>query len=113
VPDPRYGEVWLADLDPTVGREQAGRRPVLVISDDLFNSSLAGLVIVVPLTTKEKGIPTHVKVAPPEGGLKQVSFIKCEDVRSVAKERLVQRYGPVSSATLEAVNYRLRLLLNL
>jgi mRNA interferase MazF len=113
VPDARYGEVWLADLDPAIGREQSGRRPVLIISDDLFNSSPAGVVVIVPLTAKDKGIPMHVKASPPEGGLKYTSFIKCEDIRSGAKERLIKRYGSMSSATLEAVNYRLRLLLNL
>jgi mRNA interferase MazF len=113
VPDPRYGEIWLADLDPTIGQEQSGRRPVLIISDDLFNSSPAGLVVIVPLTTKDKGIPMHVKVSPPEGGLKSISFIKCEDIRSAAKERLIKRYGSIAATTLEAVNYRLRLLLNL
>ncbi len=113
MPDPRYGEIWLADLNPTIGREQSGRRPVLIISDDLFNSSLAGLVVILPLTTKEKGIPFHVKLVSPEGGLKQTSFIKCEDIRSCAKERLLKSYGAVSAATLDAVNYRLRLLLKL
>lgn len=113
MPEPRYGAVWLADLNPTIGREQSGRRPVLIISDDLFNSGNAGLIVALPLTTKEKGIPLHVKLLPPEGGLKQTSFIKCEDIRSCSKERLVTPYGYVSTATLEAVNYRLRLLLKL
>ena len=111
--DPLYGEIWLADLDPTRGREQSGRRPVLVISEDLFNTSPAGLVIVLPLTTRYKGIPLHVKVSPPEGGLKHDSYIKCEDIRSVAKERFVQRYGAVGSETMAGVAYRLRMLLNL
>ncbi len=49
----------------------------------------------------------------PRGGLKQKSFIKCEDVRSVATERLLQRYGAVSLETLSRVEDRLRILLNL
>jgi mRNA interferase MazF len=111
--NPSRGEVWFADLEPTRGREQAGQRPVLVISADPFNHSLAGLVIVLPITTKAKGIPYHIEINPPEGGLMERSFVKCEDVRSITKERLSRRWGEVSSATLAAIEDRLRILLNL
>jgi mRNA interferase MazF len=110
---PSRGEVWLADLDPTVGHEQAGRRPSLVISDDRLNHSAAGLCIVIPITSKNKGQPLHVPVLPPEGGLTKPSFIKCEDMRSVAVERLLSHYGQVLPATMTAVEDRLRLLLKL
>ena len=110
---PSRGEIWLVDLNPTRGHEQAGRRPGVIVSVDLFNSGPAGLVVLVPLTTKEKGIPFHIEIRPPEGGLKQRSYIKCEDVRSVAKERLSQRLGILSRATLLEVEDRLRILLDL
>ena len=48
--DPRRGEIWLADLRPTRGREQTGRWPVLVLSVDFFNSGSADLIVVLPLT---------------------------------------------------------------
>ncbi len=112
-PAPSRGEVWAVNLDPTRGHEQSGRRPCLIVSVDLFNHGPAGLVVVLPLTTKFKGISFHVQIDPPEGGLKQKSFIKCEDVRSVSKERLAQRYGLVSPQTLAAVDDRLRILFNL
>jgi len=83
------------------------------VSVDLFNSGPAGLVVLAPLTTREKGIPFHVEIRPPEGGLKKRSFIKCEDVRSVAKERLSERLGTVSPGTLSEVEDRLRILLDL
>jgi mRNA interferase MazF len=105
--------VWLVSLDPTKGHEQAGRRPGLVVSVDLFNHGPAGLVVMLPISTVAKGIPFHVEVNPPEGGLKQTSFVKCEDLRSVAKERLLRRYGTVSPRTMGAVEDRLRILLNL
>ena len=73
----------------------------------------AGLVVILPVTSQAKGIPFHVSVEPPEGGLKKQSFIKCEDVRSVAKERLSRRCGVVSPDTMAAVDDRLRILLNL
>ncbi|MBN2023433.1 MAG: type II toxin-antitoxin system PemK/MazF family toxin [Pirellulales bacterium] len=103
----------MIDLDPARGHEQAGHRPALVVSDDVFNSGPAGLVIVLPVTSKPKGVRTHVAVQPPEGGLRKPSFIKCEDVRSVAVERLGKRLGVASLATMEAVAMRLRILMDL
>jgi mRNA interferase MazF len=113
VNDPRRGEVWLGVLGPAIGHEQAGKRPLLVISDDRFNSSSAGLVIVIPLTSRNKHIPHHVAIAPPEAGLTTVSYAKCEDVRSIARERLETRWGKVSGETIVDVEDRLRLLLRL
>lgn len=111
--DPSRGEIWLADLNPTRGHEQSGHRPVLIVSVDPFNHSLAGLTIVLPITSKDKKIPYHVKIIPPEGGLKQTSFIKSEDVRSISTQRLIKRLGTVSASTLSDVEGRLRLLLGL
>jgi len=111
--EPSRGEVWLVDLNPTRGHEQTGTRPGLVLSVDLFNHGPAGLVVMLPISTVAKGIPFHVELNPPEGGLKQKSFVKCEDVRSVAKDRLLRRYGMVSLRTMAAVEDRLRILLNL
>ncbi len=110
---PSRGDVWLVDLSPTRGHEQAGRRPALVVSVDLFNGGPAGLVVVLPITSKGKGVSFHVPVNPPEGGLRQVSFVKCEGVRSVSTERLIELYGVASSETLRAVEDRLRILLGL
>ena len=107
------GEIWLVDLNPTRGREQAGNRPGLVVSVDLFNHGPADLVVILPITSKARNIPFHVGIDPPEGGLSQTSYIKCEDVRSVSKERLVRRLGVVTRETLTAVEDRLRILLNL
>lgn len=112
-PTPRRGEIWFADLDPTRGREQAGRRPVLVASVEAFNSSKAELVVVVPVTSTLRGIPWHVVVNPAEGGLKNPSAVMCEAVRSISKSRLVKRLGSVSRDALSQVEDRLRILLQL
>ena len=110
---PARGEIWLADLNPTRGHEQAGRRQVLVVSEDLFNRGPAGLVIVLPMTSTVRGVPSHVPVAPPEGGVKNRSAILCEGVRSVSVERLVTRWGAIDRQTMAVVEDRLRILLRL
>ncbi len=112
-PLPSRGEIWSVNLSPPRGHEQAGVRPALIVSVDAFNHGPAGLALVVPLTTRERGIPLHVPVDPPEGGVRQRSLIKCEDVRSVSRERLTHRWGSVSGSTMTAVEERLRILLEL
>ena len=112
-PAPARGDVWLVDLDPTRGREQAGKRPAVILSADALNRSLAQLVIVLPVTSKKKAIRSHVRVDPPEGAFKITSFIKCEDIRSVATERLIRRWGRVSVSTMQAVEQTVRMLLEL
>jgi mRNA interferase MazF len=107
------GEVWLVDLNPVRGHEQAGKRPCLVVSVDLFNQGTAGLAVVVPITSKDKSIPFHVAVNPPDGGLKVRSFIKCEDVRSISVERLDKRLGSLSVQVFADVEDRLRILMGL
>lgn len=107
------GDVWLANFDPVQGREQAGSRPCLIVSADGLNRSRAELVIVVPLTSKFKNIPSHVAIKPPEGNLKVASYAMCEAVRSISTFRLTDFWGTVSKETLEEVAEKLRLLLEL
>jgi mRNA interferase MazF len=107
------GEIWLVNLDPTQGREQAGTRPILIISVDGFNHGAAELVVGVPVTSKAKGIPLHVEINPPEGGLNVKSYAKCEDVRSISTSRLVKKFSTVSAQTIEKVEDRLKILLGL
>ena len=111
--EPDRGDVWSISLDPTVGHEQAGTRPALVVSIDKFNHGPADLAIVLPITSHEKGQPIHVRVMPPEGGLQVGSFVKCEDIRAVSKSRLKRFYGSVSAQTMAEVEKRLRILLKL
>ena len=110
---PARGEIWDVSLDPTRGREQAGDRPALVVSVYLFNEGPAELVVATPLTRTERRVRWHVQVSPPEGGLSDVSYVKCEDVRSLSKVRFRRFRGRVSSRTMLLVEDRLRILLGL
>src|SRR5437870_1345122 len=113
VPKPGRGDVWLADLDPTRGHEQAGRRPVLVVSVDSLNESEADLAVVVPLSSRARRTGAHVAVDPPEGGLRLRSQVMPEHVRSISTDRCVERCGTVEEATMGEVEQRLRALLGL
>ncbi|MHB8767177.1 MAG: type II toxin-antitoxin system PemK/MazF family toxin [Deferrisomatales bacterium] len=112
--EPSRGEIWLADLNPVVGHEQAGRRPVLIVSTNRFNHGPARIVFAAPLTRTERGIPFHVPIEPPEGGVKSRSFILCDAVRAISKTRLgAQPWGTLSPETLRRVEECLRILLEL
>lgn len=107
------GDIWLAALDPVRGREQAGTRPVVIISEDEFNNCPAVLVVTVPFTTRDRGVPSHVSVEAGGAGLKRKSYIMCEQVRSMSKKRLIRRIGNVSSAAIFEVENAIRHLLEL
>lgn len=110
---PSRSDVWLVDLNRPQGHEQGGVRPALVIPTDGFNHGRSGMTVVLPITSVNKRIPFHVAVHPPEGGLSQISYLKCEDVRAVSTTRLRRRLGAVSPGTLAAVVDLLRAILEL
>jgi mRNA interferase MazF len=101
------------DFGAAVGREQAGRRPGLVVSADPLNEGPAGVVIVVPCTTTRRGLPSHVELEPGESGLDQISYAKCEDVKSISNERLMTRVGAAPLDVMFGVSRALRYLLDL
>ena len=112
-PEPSRGDVWFVNFDPTIGHEQTGARPALVVSVDKFNHGPAGLVVALPITSKDKRQPMHVPVRPPNGGLSRLSFITCDNIRAVSKQRLRRFCGAVSPATMDEVEMRIRVLLGL
>ena len=109
----RRGEVWLVDFGEPMGREQAGRRPAVVVSADPFNESPSGVVIVVPTTTTARGLPSHVEIDPDRSGMDEVSYAKCEDVKSVSEQRLIARLGTVPAAEMFQIARSIRFLLDL
>lgn len=110
---PARGDIWTVDLSPVRGHEQGEPRPALVVSADPFNSSAAGLVLALPITRTQRRQPFHVEVRPPEGGLTAISYVMCDQVRTISVDRLVRRRGAVTEATMRAVEERIRILLEL
>jgi mRNA interferase MazF len=108
----RRGEVWLVDFGDPVGREQSGRRPAVVVSSDLLNDSRAGVAIVVPVTTAHRGLPSHVEIDRGASGLDDVSYAKCEDVKSIAEQRLLGRLGATNDEATFQIARALRFLLD-
>ncbi len=96
----KQGEIWYADLNPAKGREQAGLRPVVIISGDLLNQHLT-TVIVIPLTTKIKKYKGNPVVSPGKtNGFKEESEMLVFHIRSVSKDRLVRKVGSIEPEEL-------------
>lgn len=96
----KQGEIWFADLNPVAGSEQAGLRPVVIISGNLLNEHLA-VVVVAPLITKVKNYKGNPVLKPnAQNGLKAESEILVFHIRSISKSRLINRIGNTDSATI-------------
>ncbi len=113
---PSRGEVWFANLNPPTGHEQAGPpRPVVILSADHYNHGPAEMVVALPITTRERGVPLHVEVNPPEGGLTRRSFVMCDQIRSISTQRFVNQraQGCLSRQTMLEIEDRVKILLDL
>lgn len=104
----KRGEIYSADLDPVVGSEQGGIRPVLVIQNDLGNR-YSPTVIVLAITSQrgKAKLPTHVEIAAGEAGLTKPSIILAEQVRTLEKKRLMDRMGQLTPKEMERVDQAL------
>ena len=105
--------MWLVDFGDPVGREQSGTRPAVVVSADALNESGAGVVVVVPITTTHRGLPSHVEIDRGSSGLDEVSYAKCEDVKSISEQRLLGLLGAVDDGAMFQAARALRFLLDL
>jgi mRNA interferase MazF len=110
---PSRAEIWLTDFDPTVGREQGGRRPALVVSSDTFNHGPAELLIALPITSVAKGIASHVAIPSGASGLDQDSYAMSEQPRCIGRSRLRHRMGRAPRSVMREVSRWLRVFLEL
>ena len=107
---PVAGEVWDAVLDPTRGREQAGYRPVLVVSNNQFNARQGSLVLVTPITGTEAKVRYQIEIPAGEGGVSKQSTILPEQIRAIDVSRLKRRRGQVRPEILDQVRRMVILL---
>ncbi len=109
------GEMYDARLDPTEGSEQAGSRPVVIVSRDAINAA-SPVILAVPCTTYRPGrriYPSQVLLHAPDGGLTADSVALGDQVRALAKSRLGRRRGQLSAEALTALDRALLIALDL
>lgn len=102
-------QVWWTDFDPRVGREQAGQRPAVVVGTDFACRLPNDLVLLVPCTTRDRGLPIHPFLA----GLGRPSFAMCDQLKSVSRRRLVRRHsGALDEQSIADVRFVLRQMID-
>ena len=108
------GSIWLVNLNPTVGHEQAKTRPCLVMSADRYNHSRAGMAVVIPLTSQDHDFPWYVAVDEAEGKLHKKSYAICDQIRSVSLDRFSPKcLGFVNDYTMGLIEEKVAALLDL
>jgi mRNA interferase MazF len=112
---PRRGEVYDARLDPVEGSEQAGTRPIVVVSRDAINAQVPRIVGVLCTTFREgrRVYPSQVLLRAPEGGLSVDSVALADQVRALSIGRLTRRRGVLSLPTMRQIDRALLIALDL
>ncbi len=115
LPSPRRGEIWDVNWSPGRGAEQQGTRPALIIQNDRGNASPSyPLTIVASMSRTERELPLHVRIAPnAENGLTDYTDVKCEQIMTIEKSRLLRRRGSISHEEMNRVDVALKLSLDL
>ena len=115
LPKPVRGDVFSARLDPAEGSEQAGTRPVVVVTRDSINAN-SPVVVIIPLTDAanvKRLYPSHAHLLKGRGGLTMDSVAKAEQIRAIQISRLVSYYGRLDPDTLERIEAAIRITLAL
>lgn len=108
----KRGDIYRADLDPVVGSEQGGVRPVVIIQNDIGNLH-SPTVIVAAVTTrcKKPDLPVHVSITAEESGLARDSVVLTEQVRTLEKTRLTRYLGTLSEEAMRRIDRALQMSL--
>jgi len=105
----KRGDIFYADLGVPLGCEQGGKRPVIVVQNNVGNKH-APTVMIAPLTTRKKNLlPTHIEIEESQlTGVRVPSIVLLEQVRTIDKQRMRNRMGVVPPDTLEQINKALK-----
>lgn len=111
----RRGDVISVDLDPVKGSETGGTRPCLVMQNDIGNTYSPVTIIAVITRQKEikKKYPTDVWVKKGDGGLEKDSIIQCDQIRTIDKKRIIEKYGCFDTAIMEEIDKSIKISLDL
>lgn len=115
LPKPVRGDVFSARLDPTEGSEQAGTRPVVVLTRDSINAN-SPVVVVIPITDAsnvKRAYPSHTHLPKGSGGLKMDSVAKAEQIRAIQVSRFVGYYGRLDKNAMARIEEAVRITLAL
>jgi mRNA interferase MazF len=116
MPQPKRGEIWWIDRHPSRGSEQRGKRPSLIVQSDFANDNPRyRLTITASLTTRERSeVMTRVRIDPTqENGLERTSYVMCEQILTIDRDRLKQKIGTITTDELDQVDEALLIALGI
>ena len=101
----KRGDIYYADLNPVLGSEQGGIRPVLIVQNDIGNK-FSPTVIAAAITSQQtkNNMPTHISLPSRACGLQKDSMVLCEQVRTIDKNRLRECVGTAPDGLMDRVN---------
>lgn len=100
----KKGDVFFADLNPVVGSEQGGIRPVVAIQNNIGNKYSPTIVAAITSQTTKKMLPTHVIIKAESGGLSVNSVVMTEQIRTIDKRRLIKKIGHLDSEIMSEID---------
>lgn len=100
--EPFCGQIVWVNLSPVVGSEQSGHRPAVIISGNDYLASIPNVVVVVPITSRDRGLPNHVRLVG-DLGLDADSFAMTEQPRTIDRRRVTRSVGQVDATTLQEI----------
>lgn len=100
--EPFCGQIVWVNLSPVVGSEQSGHRPAVIISGNDYLASVPNVLVVLPITTRDRGLPNHVRLGG-DLGLHAESFAMTEQPRTIDRRRITRNVGRVDAATLQEI----------
>jgi len=110
----KRGEIYFAQLNPVVGSEQGGIRPVLVVQNDIGNQySPTTIILAITSQINKAKLPTHVEIDAHTYGLERDSVILAEQIRTIDKSRLKQRIAVLREESMVKVDQALKISLGL
>ena len=114
MPEVKRGEIWLVNLDPTVGHEIKKQRPAIIVQNDIGNK-YSPVTIVVPITSQntEKIYPVEMLLTYENSGLKKDSKALFNQIRAVDKKRLIKKVGQINEESTESMNEALKISLGM
>jgi mRNA interferase MazF len=112
---PQRGEIWFVNWSPSRGSEQDGLRPSLILQTDKGNlNENYPNTVVLAISSNGKDIPFHIKIiSNEENKLKKTSYVKCEQILTISKERLVRKIGDISFYQLDKIEKAVKKVLEL
>ncbi|MBO8158249.1 type II toxin-antitoxin system PemK/MazF family toxin [Thermosyntropha sp.] len=110
----KRGEIYFAQLNPVIGSEQGGTRPVVVVQNDIGNQySPTTIILAITSQINKAKLPTHVELKADNYGLERDSVILAEQIRTIDKTRLKQRIAALDEETMKKVEQALLISLGL